>query len=152
MAKKSQPASPRTKKGQFEKGHAKLPNSGRKPGVKNKIQKTSVELLFAAMDRRGSNDRGKGKRDGYVDSILEDRTLGAKLFSKTFPKEIDLDVEGGVGSLTVNILPVARGNFISPVDGRLVDEATARKEAGVGINPVSEPEILAAKKRDQDDD
>ena len=108
--------------GRFLKGHA--PSSpGRPVGVVNKITRSLRENILD----------GFGKEDGVTSFVRDLKRdcpgAAAALLARLLPPA-DEKPEGAGGTVIVNILPIASGNFFVDDPPQLVDETAARQIAG----------------------
>jgi hypothetical protein len=108
--------------GRFLKGHA-TSSPGRPVGVVNKITRSLREKILD----------GFGKEDGvtsFVRDLKRDSPgAAAALLARLLPPA-DEKPEGAGGTVIVNILPIASGNFFVGDPPQLVDETAARQIAG----------------------
>ena len=109
--------------GRFLKGHTPIPGAHRPKGALNLVTRSLREKILD----------GFGKDDDGITSFVRDLKrdyppAAAGLLARMLPPA-DEKPEGAGGTVIVNILPIASGNFFVGDPPQLVDETAARQIA-----------------------
>jgi hypothetical protein len=104
---------PRTPDGKFAKGQPR-PNTHRPKGSPNRFTRNIKEALTTAGELVGRDGAGKDGLTGlFVQVGQKDPAVLASLITRAMPLQIRDESANTGGITTVNILPVASGQFVT---------------------------------------